>query len=145
MARVTGIGGVFYKIDDPAKTMAWYREHLGVETEEFGATFHWREKTNPRREGLTVWSPMERGTKYFDPSTLPFMINFRVDDLDGVLARLRAAGAWVDDKIDEYDYGRFGWALDPDGVRIELWEPPQPKRPRPRAKRSRRPRSGRRR
>ncbi len=120
MARVTGIGGVFFKARDRAAMIAWYREHLGMEPSDFGSVaFHWAGERN----GVTVWAPFEPDTRYFDPSTAPFMINYRVDDLDGLLAKLRAAGVTVDDKIEEYDYGRFGWIMDPEGNRLELWEP----------------------
>ena len=120
MAKVTGIGGVFFKARDRAAMIAWYREHLGMEPSGFGSVaFHWAGERN----GVTVWGPFEPDTKYFEPSTAPFMINYRVDDLDALLERLRAAGVTVDDKVEEYDYGRFGWIMDPEGNRLELWEP----------------------
>lgn len=120
MAKVTGIGGVFFKSRDPKGLAAWYREHLSLEIEPWGGVnFHWNDP-----EGFTVWSPFGEDTAYFEPSDRPFMINFRVDDLDGMLARLREAGVRVDDRIEEYEYGRFGWFLDPEGTRIELWQPP---------------------
>lgn len=125
MAKVTGIGGVFFKCDDPKALLAWYREHLGMKPEEFGAVhFRWRDHGAPEREGFTVWGPFQSDTSYFDPSTKSFMINLIVDDLDAVLANLRSAGVEVDDRTEEYEYGRFGWFLDPEGTRIELWEPP---------------------
>jgi catechol 2,3-dioxygenase-like lactoylglutathione lyase family enzyme len=127
MARVTGIGGVFFKCDDPEQLRSWYREHLGIESDQYGWSFPWRDHDDPDREGFTVWGPFKRETTYFDPSTNPYMVNFIVDDLDALLAQLRAAGIWVDDKIEEHDYGRFGWILDPAGTRIELWEPPKEK------------------
>lgn len=120
MAKVTGIGGVFFKSPDPKGLAAWYREHLGLDIESWGGvTFPWSDPG-----GFTVWSPFAEDTAYFDPSDRPFMVNFRVDDLDGILEHLRDAGVEVDDRIGEYDYGRFGWFLDPEGTRIELWEPP---------------------
>lgn len=120
MARVTGIGGVFFKARDRAAMIAWYREHLGMEPGEHGSVmFHWGDQG-----GVTIWGPFEHDTDYFNPSTAPFMINYRVDDLDALLARLRAAGVTVDNKVEEYDYGRFGWIMDPEGNRLELWEPP---------------------
>lgn len=125
MPKVTGIGGVFFKCRDPGGLAEWYREHLGVDVAEWGgAHFPWREHDDPAQEGFTVWGPFSEDTEYFDPSDRPFMVNFRVDDLDAVLKRLRAAGVDVDDKVEEYDYGRFGWFMDPEGTRIELWEPP---------------------
>lgn len=124
MARITGIGGVFFKARDPAALAAWYRDVLGLETEPGGAvTFSWADDPQPGGTGHTVWGPFHQDTTYFDPSDKPFMFNFRVDDLDGFPARLRKAGVTVDDKTETYDYGRFGWAMDPEGNRIELWEP----------------------
>ncbi len=119
MARVTGIGGVFFKTRDRAALIAWYKEHLGLDPSEHGSVaFQWSDPG-----GVTVWGPFDHDTDYFDPSSAPFMINYRVDDLDGLLAKLRAAGVTVDDKVEEYDYGRFGWIMDPEGNRLELWEP----------------------
>lgn len=126
MGKVTGIGGVFFKCRDPKGLIEWYRTHLGLEPEDHGsAMFHWREHDDPEREGFTVWGPFSEDTAYFDPSKRPFMVNFRVDDLDAILASLREAGVEVDDKVEEYEYGRFGWFMDPEGTRIELWEPPK--------------------
>lgn len=123
MARATGLGGFFFKADDPDKLRDWYRDQLDVPVGKDGYSFGWRDRDAPDTLGFTVWGPFKRDTRYFDPSTKPFMFNFRVDDLDGVLARLRAAGVEVDDKIEEYEYGRFGWVMDPEGNRVELWEP----------------------
>ncbi len=123
MARVTGIGGIFFKADDPAAVRAWYHEHLGLETDEHGWSFLWRSTERPEHVGRTVWGPFAAGSEYFDPSEAPFMVNFRVDDLDGVLQRLREAGAQVMETVEDYEYGRFGWFVDPAGVKIELWEP----------------------
>lgn len=126
MRRVTGIGGIFFKAQDPDGLKAWYREHLGIVPDADGyITFEWREKHDPDTVGATIWGPFGHDTKYFHPSTKPYMFNFRVDDLDALLAELRAAGVEVDDKIEEYEFGRFGWIMDPEGHRIELWEPPQ--------------------
>jgi predicted enzyme related to lactoylglutathione lyase len=124
--RVTGIGGVFFKAKDPRKLMAWYTTHLGVKPESEGSSttmFQWREKDDAKQVGYTVWSIFPHDTKYFDPSVAPFMINFRVKDLDGLLEQLKREGVKVDDKRKEYDYGKFGWIIDPEGNRIELWEP----------------------
>ncbi|GAB4518919.1 MAG: VOC family protein [Parvularculaceae bacterium] len=125
MAKVTGIGGVFFKARDPKALMKWYADHLGVVPDEgyFGASFKWREAENDKIVGRTVLGLFNTDTEYFNPSEKPFMINLRVDDLDGMLARLRAAGCAVEDKVEDYDYGRFGWVTDPEGVKIELWEP----------------------
>ena len=124
-ARIVGIGGIFFKSRDPAGLQAWYREHLGLEIESWGGVaFKGMEVSPTGRDAGTIWSIMPATTKYFDPSPAPFMINYRVEDLDGLLAALRAAGCQVDDKLDESEYGRFGWVVDPEGNRLELWEPP---------------------
>lgn len=128
MQRVKGIGGVFFKARDKQALAAWYRDHLGVPLEDWGgAVFRWRE-LDPDGDAATVWSPFAADTSYFAPSTAPFMINFRVDDLDAMLAQLRAAGAQVGDKLEESELGRFGWVVDPEGNKLELWQPP-PKQP----------------
>ncbi len=124
MEKVTGIGGVFFKSKDPKALKAWYAERLGVPHEHGVCVFEWEDPTHPEKKGQTVLAPFPSDTKYFEPSPAPFMINFRVRDLDAMLTQLRAAGVHVDDKIDESEYGRFGWAIDPEGNRIELWEPP---------------------
>ena len=125
MAKVTGIGGVFFKCRDPEKLKAWYVEHLGIEPDAGGyVTFAWADDMGPEREGCTVWGPFAGDTTYFEPSDKPYMINFRVDDLDALLEKLRAAGCQVDDRLEEHEYGRFGWVMDPEGTRLELWEPP---------------------
>lgn len=125
MKRVTGIGGIFFKSEDPTRLREWYREHLGIESEgDSGASFHWREADDPEQKGFTVWSAFPANTRYFDPSKAPFMINYRVANLDWLLQQLRAEGVEADPRVEEYDYGRFAWIMDPDGNRIELWEPP---------------------
>jgi predicted enzyme related to lactoylglutathione lyase len=126
MKRVVGIGGVFFKAENPEALSKWYQEHLGVPGGQGGpAMFHWRRDDAPEQRELTVWSPFKKDTTYFEPSRAPFMINYVVDDLDAVLAALRAEGVTVDDKIQDEGYGRFGWAMDPEGNRIELWQPPK--------------------
>ena len=126
MKRVTGIGGIFFKANDPEKLGAWYAKHLDVPVEEWGgASFKWRELEPPQAEGSTIWSPFEKETKYFEPSEKPFMINFRVKDLHAVLELLRKEGVTVDEKTEESEFGKFGWIMDPEGNRIELWEPPK--------------------
>ncbi len=125
MKKVTGIGGVFFKAKEPVKLKSWYRDHLGIIPNPDGyVSFQWRDNDAPDRVGLTVWEVFPADTDYFEPSSKPFMINFRVENLDALLAELRAAGVQVDDRLEEYDYGRFGWILDPEGNRVELWEPP---------------------
>src|SRR6478672_13627507 len=121
MERVTGIGGVFFKANDPKGLTEWYGKHLGVPMEADGS-FPWREEADPSRAGKTVWSAFARDTKYFDPSTASFMINYRVRDLHALLAELRREGVQVDPKVEEGEYGRFGWFVDPEGSRIALWE-----------------------
>ena len=124
MKRVTGIGGIFFKAKDPEGLKKWYQHHLGVPSDSTGGVaFPWREDEHPEKIGITVWAPFPADTQYFHPSTAPFMINYRVTDLDGLLAQLRAEGVWVDERIETYDYGRFAWIADPEGNRIELWEP----------------------
>ena len=117
MAKVTGLGGIFYKVADPAVTQAWYKETLGVGG-EWGAMFPFK-KDDP--EGFTLFSPFKAESDYFAPSVLPFMVNLRVDDLDGMIADLEAKGIAILGRQDE-DYGRFAWILDCDGIKIELWQ-----------------------
>jgi catechol 2,3-dioxygenase-like lactoylglutathione lyase family enzyme len=125
MKRVTGIGGVFFKSPDPKRLSEWYRIHLGLNVEEWGGvSFQWAGADNPAGTGTTIWNPFKADTNYFAPSAAAFMINYRVDDLHALLAALRAEGCQVEDKVDESEYGKFGWVLDPDGNKIELWEPP---------------------
>jgi predicted enzyme related to lactoylglutathione lyase len=126
MKRVTGIGGIFFKAQDQKKLSEWYAKHLGLAPDPNygGVLLHWREAENPEREGMTVWSLFPQDTKYFEPSRSPFMINYRVDDLDALLESLRAEGVEIA-KREDADYGRFAWIMDPEGNRIELWEPPK--------------------
>lgn len=119
MERVIGVGGIFFKAKDPAKLKAWYCEHLGLPTGEHGEVM-FSTKGDPG-PGI-AWATFPADTKYFEPSTAPFMINFRVKDLRAMLEQLRAAGATVDEKVQEEPYGKFGWVMDPEGNRIELWE-----------------------
>jgi len=125
MKRVTGVGGIFIKAKDPKALQEWYRVHLGIGEEgKDWAEFHWLEKKDPPEPGMTVWSVMPDNTDYFDPSTAPFMINYRVEDIDAVAAALESEGILVKWHTDE-DFGRFCWISDPEGNRIELWEPPK--------------------
>ena len=124
MAQVTGIGGIFFKTSDPDATRTWYRDHLGIELTDYGGwTFGWRSVDRPEHVGRTEWSPFPAETDYFAPSEAPFMINYRVDDLDGLLQHLEAVGIEQVGAVESYEYGRFAWVLDPDGRKIELWEP----------------------
>jgi predicted enzyme related to lactoylglutathione lyase len=123
MHKVRGLGGLFFKSEDPERLRAWYRDNLGVPVESWGgARFVWSE--HDPGDACTVWSPFAASTDYFAPSQASFMMNFRVDDLDGMLAQLRAAGVKVDDKVGDGEFGRFGWVFDPDGNKIELWQAP---------------------
>ena len=121
MAKVTGLGGIFFKARDPAALAAWYAQHLGLDVEEWGGA---RFAEDERRAGYTLWSPFAADTGYFGLGPQPYMINFRVDDLDALLAQLRAAGVEVDERVEQSEFGRFGWIVDPEGTRIELWQPP---------------------
>jgi len=126
MKRVTGIGGIFIKSADPARLREWYQKHLGIPVEAWGGTaFQWAGPDNPDGHGTTVWNVFEATSNYFNPSAAPFMVNYRVADLRALIAALRAEGCQVDDKVDESEYGKFGWVIDPDGNKIELWEPPE--------------------
>jgi predicted enzyme related to lactoylglutathione lyase len=121
MARVTGIGGVFLKADDPEALAKWYEQHLGIRFDGSYALLKWSD--DPRAEdGSTVFAMFPRDSDYFGTDRA-FMVNFRVDDLDALLAALRAAGVAVDEKVQEEVYGRFGWVNDPEGNRVELWQP----------------------
>jgi len=116
---VEGIGGVFFRTSNPDDLRAWYAEHLGIEVESYGPTFTAKEGDQ------TVWAPFPADTDYFGPGDQELMVNFRVRDLDAMLAQLRAAGVDVVDRVEEHEYGRFGWASDREGNRFELWEPPR--------------------
>jgi predicted enzyme related to lactoylglutathione lyase len=125
MKRVTGIGGIFFKSSDPARLHEWYRRHLGLEIEEWGGVaFPWKSAENPEGTGTTVWSVFAGSSDYFAPGNAAFMVNYRVADVRALVAALRAEGCQVMDKIDESEFGKFGWVVDPDGNKIELWEPP---------------------
>lgn len=126
MKRVTGIGGIFFKAKDPEALGAWYRDHLGFAPGPGGVVFEWRDKERPEEIGQTVWAPFKEDTTYFAPSKAPFMLNLRVEDLDATLAALAAEGVTID-KREDSEYGRFAWIMDPEGNRLELWEPPREK------------------
>ena len=123
MKRVTGIGGIFFKCENPQSTLRWYSEHLGVSTVGETGVFEWMPKDRPGELGHTVWGPFEKGTKYFTPSKKDFMINYRVENLDALIEQLKKEGVEVIGEIENYDYGKFGWIMDPEGNKIELWEP----------------------
>lgn len=125
MKRVTGLGGVFFKSEEPKKLREWYGKHLGLDINDWGSTFYWIDPNNPeaKEPASTVWSPFAKDTDYFNPSTKPFMLNYRVENLVELLKVLREEGVTVIDKIEELPYGKFGWIMDPEGNKIELWEP----------------------
>jgi catechol 2,3-dioxygenase-like lactoylglutathione lyase family enzyme len=124
MARVIGIGGVFFRSGDPERLYAWYEKHLGLHRTPGGVLFPWRQADREGGDRTTVWSLFPRDTDYFGPANPAFMVNYIVDDLDGMVADLRAAGAQVEDRQEESEYGRFAWVTDPEGNRVELWQPP---------------------
>lgn len=125
MQRVTGIGGIFIKAKDPKALAEWYRRHLGIPVEPWnGAVFAWASPENPAGTGSTVWSLFPESSTYFFPSAAPFMVNYRVADLRPLLEQLRAEGCTVDERTDDSEFGLFGWVMDPEGNRIELWQPP---------------------
>lgn len=125
MRRVVGIGGVFFKARDAERLRAWYRQHLGLDIKDWGGvTFHWHTAEDPTPDGATVWSIFPESSTYFAPSAAPFMINYRVEDLDALLAVLRAEGCAVEAKTESSEFGKFGWVMDPEGNRIEFWQPP---------------------
>lgn len=119
--RVTGIGGIFFKTRDPIKVKDWYNKHLGLDTDQWGCTFWWKDKDG--KDCSTQWSPFKEDTKYFEPSKKDFMMNFRVENLDELLVTLKAEGVTVIDKTESLEEGKFGWIIDLEGNKIELWEP----------------------
>jgi predicted enzyme related to lactoylglutathione lyase len=123
MKKVTGIGGIFFKAKDPAKMRDWYQQHLGINTNQYGAVFEWFQGADSTKKGFTTWSPFKEATKYFEPSTKDFMINYRVENLEALVKELTNNGVTVCDSIETYDYGKFVHILDAEGNKIELWEP----------------------
>jgi len=125
MKRVTGIGGIFFTSSDPVALRAWYKDHLGIDVQEWGGTaFTWTDSAGKPTAGTTIWTVGEATSNDFAPSTAPFMINYRVADLHALVNALRAEGCTVLDRVDESEYGKFAWVIDPDGNKVELWEPP---------------------
>lgn len=123
MKRVTGIGGVFFKSKTPEKTKAWYAKHLGIESGEHGGGFNWREIDDPDKKGFTAWSVFDDKSNYFNPAEKEFMFNYRVENLEELMEALIAEGIETVGEIESYPYGKFGWIMDPEGRKIELWEP----------------------
>jgi predicted enzyme related to lactoylglutathione lyase len=125
MKRVTGIGGIFFNARDSVTLRAWYKTHLGIDVQEWGgAAFTWTDAEGNPKAGTTIWSIGDASSNHFAPSTAPFMVNYRVADLHALVATLRAEGCNVLEKIDESEYGKFAWVIDPEGNKVELWEPP---------------------
>lgn len=120
--KVTGLGGIFFKCNDPKAQREWYSKHLGIPATEYGATFEWREKDQPEQVGQTVWNPFKQDTKYFEPSEKEFMINYRVENLVELLEELKKEGVTQVGELQVYDYGKFAHIMDPEGNKIELWE-----------------------
>jgi predicted enzyme related to lactoylglutathione lyase len=119
--RVTGLGGVFFKTRNPDMIKEWYRDRLGLNTDQYGCTFWWKDDSG--KSCSTQWSPFKEDTTYFNPSKKSFMMNFRVENLVELLDTLKKEGVTVVGAIEEYDYGKFGWIMDPEGNKVELWEP----------------------
>ena len=123
MKKVTGIGGIFFKSDDPEKIKKWYHENLGLVMDAYGSPFEYRNANNPEEINYLQWSPFEKDTKYFDPSKKDFMINYRVENIIQLVEELKNNGVTIIDEIETFDYGKFVHILDPEGNKIELWEP----------------------
>jgi len=121
--KVTGIGGIFFKCKDPKKIREWYKTNLGLNTNDYGAVFEWRQGADTTKKGFTQWSPFNEKTKYFEPSTKDFMINYRVENLESLVAGLKKNGVIVVDSLETIDYGKFIHILDVEGNKVELWEP----------------------
>ena len=126
MKRVTGIGGIFFKAKDPTNLQAWYKRHLGIDVQEWGGTaFNWADSDGKPIGGTTIWSIGPNEGDQFAPSQSSFMINYRVDDLYALVAVLKKEACNVLDKIDDSEYGKFAWVIDPEGNKVELWQPPE--------------------
>ncbi len=121
--RVTSIGGIFFKCKDPKKVREWYQTHLGLNTNQYGAVFEWYQGADSTKKGFLQWSPFKETTKYFEPSTKEFMINYRVENLEALVTELKKEGVTVTDTVERYDYGKFVHIMDIEGNKIELWEP----------------------
>ena len=123
LKRVTGIGGIFFKCKDPKKVREWYQAHLGLNTNQYGSVFEWYQGADSTKKGFLQWSPFKETTKYFEPSTREFMINYRVENLEALVAELKKEGVTVTDTLQIVDYGKFIHIMDIEGNKIELWEP----------------------
>jgi len=125
--RILGIGGIFFKTANQPEMKQWYAQHLGFADKGQGVMLHWRDFDDPKKDRMTIWSLFPATTNYFAPSQAPFMINYIVDDMDAILDRFQKEGVKIDPKRQDESYGRFAWIYDPDGNKIELWQPLQPK------------------
>ena len=123
MKKVTSIGGIFFKCKDPGKMKEWYKTHLGLNTNQYGTVFEWRQATDSSKKGFTQWSLFKDSTKYFAPSAKDFMINYRVADLGGLVEELKKEGVTIADTIESAEYGKFVHIIDLEGNKVELWEP----------------------
>ncbi|GAA4326416.1 VOC family protein [Mucilaginibacter gynuensis] len=123
MKKVTGIGGIFFKCKDPKAINQWYNEHLGFDTSPYGTAFAWRDAEDSTKKGLTQWNPFPEDTKYFAPSAKDFMINYRVENLEALVMQLKKENVTIVDQVETFDYGKFVHILDPEGNKIQLWEP----------------------
>lgn len=123
MKRVTSIGGIFFKCKDPKKVREWYETHLGLNTNQYGSVFEWYQGADSTKKGFLQWSPFKETTKYFEPSTKEFMINYRVEDLSTLVEELKKEGVIITDTIESVEYGKFVHIMDIEGNKIELWEP----------------------
>jgi len=121
--KVTGIGGIFFRSKNPKKAREWYKKNLGLVINDYGSTFESRNANNPEEINYLQWTPFDEGTKYFDPSDKEFMINYRVQNIEGLVEKLKANGVNIVDKIEEYEYGKFVHIMDSEDNKIELWEP----------------------
>ena len=121
--KVTGIGGIFFRSKDPKKTKDWYSTHLGLAVNPHGSSFEFRNANRPEEINYLSWSPFEEDTDYFSPSKKEFMINYRVQNIVGLVQKLQENGVTIVDEIEEYEYGKFVHIMDPEGNKIELWEP----------------------
>jgi predicted enzyme related to lactoylglutathione lyase len=121
--KVTGIGGIFFRSKDPKETRDWYNKNLGLATNEYGSSFEFRNAHRPDEINYLQWSPFDKDTEYFDPSKKEFMINYRVQNIEGLVKKLKANGVTIVDSIEEFEYGKFVHIMDIDGNKIELWEP----------------------
>ena len=125
MKRVTGIGGIFFKAKDALALQAWYKRHLGIDVQPWGGVaFDWTDSDGKRTAGTTAWTIAPENSTQFAPSNASFMVNYRVEDLHALIAALRAEGCTVLDKVEDSEFGKFAWVIDPEGNKVELWQPP---------------------